>query len=119
MFASCNVLRITLVAAIVAAGLTSTPSQAQWAWKDNNGRVVYSDRPRLRTSSRATSRDSRHASISHPAPPWAAGRRSKSGDAKSSDAKAAPAANAPRLSPNARWISQRQQSAQTVKESVG
>ena len=45
MFDCSHVVRATLVVAIVLAGFTSTPSEAQWAWKDGNGRVVYSDRP--------------------------------------------------------------------------
>jgi hypothetical protein len=32
-------------AALIAALLLSTAAAAQWAWKDENGRVVYSDRP--------------------------------------------------------------------------
>lgn len=32
-------------AALLAAMLISTAAAAQWAWKDENGRVVYSDRP--------------------------------------------------------------------------
>ena len=45
MLAVSSVTRAAVVGAIVLAGLTCTPSQAQWAWKDSNGRVVYSDRP--------------------------------------------------------------------------
>ena len=40
-----NVIRATVTVAVVLAGFTSTPTEAQWAWKDGNGRVVYSDRP--------------------------------------------------------------------------
>jgi hypothetical protein len=40
-----NMIRLTIAAAIVLAGFTSTPSEAQWVWKDGNGRTVYSDRP--------------------------------------------------------------------------
>ena len=98
MLASCNVLRITLVAAILAAGLTSTPSQAQWAWKDNNGRVVYSDRPPP-TDIKATNiiRQPSTQTSANPAP--ASGPlddAAKSADPKSADAKAPPAANAPK-----------------------
>ena len=45
MFANSSLIRITISIAIVLAGFASTPSQAQWAWKDGNGRLVYSDRP--------------------------------------------------------------------------
>ncbi len=45
MFACSHVVRATIVVAIVLAGFIATPSEAQWAWKDGNGRVVYSDRP--------------------------------------------------------------------------
>jgi hypothetical protein len=36
--ASASLLALLLAAAV-------TPAAAQWAWKDENGRVVYSDRP--------------------------------------------------------------------------
>lgn len=45
MFANSSVIRATIAVAIVLAGFSSTPSEAQWAWKDGNGRLVYSDRP--------------------------------------------------------------------------
>lgn len=45
MFVISDVIRATITVAIVLAGFTSTPSEAQWAWKDGNGRLVYSDRP--------------------------------------------------------------------------
>ncbi|MGZ8993902.1 MAG: DUF4124 domain-containing protein [Burkholderiaceae bacterium] len=45
MFANSSVIRATIAVAMVLAGLSSTPSEAQWAWKDGNGRLVYSDRP--------------------------------------------------------------------------
>lgn len=45
MFVISNVIRVTITVAVVVAGFTSTPSEAQWAWKDGNGRLVYSDRP--------------------------------------------------------------------------
>ncbi|HVG04282.1 MAG TPA: DUF4124 domain-containing protein, partial [Burkholderiaceae bacterium] len=45
MFACSHVVRSTVAVAIVLAGFVSMPSEAQWAWKDTNGRVVYSDRP--------------------------------------------------------------------------
>jgi type IV secretory pathway VirB10-like protein len=35
---------LLLALALVATGLAA-PAVAQWAWKDDNGRVVYSDRP--------------------------------------------------------------------------
>jgi hypothetical protein len=34
-----------LTALLVAATSLAAPAAAQWAWKDDNGRVVYSDRP--------------------------------------------------------------------------
>jgi len=38
--------RVMLLAALaLAAAAVSGPATAQWAWKDDNGRVVYSDRP--------------------------------------------------------------------------
>ena len=46
MFIGVNMIRASLTVAIVLAGFVfSTPSEAQWAWKDANGRTVYSDRP--------------------------------------------------------------------------
>ena len=45
MFVISRVIRTTIMVAVVLAGFTSTQSEAQWAWKDTNGRVVYSDRP--------------------------------------------------------------------------
>ena len=30
---------------VLALSLSAVAAQAQWAWKDDNGRVVYSDRP--------------------------------------------------------------------------
>lgn len=45
MFAIPRVIRVTLTVAVVLTGFASTPSEAQWAWKDGNGRLVYSDRP--------------------------------------------------------------------------
>ena len=45
MFAYSHLVRSTIVVAVVLAGFTATPSEAQWAWKDANGRTVYSDRP--------------------------------------------------------------------------
>ena len=38
-----RVLRLALLA--LAATALAGPAAAQWAWKDDNGRVVYSDRP--------------------------------------------------------------------------
>lgn len=35
--------RATLLALLLAAAVS--PAAAQWAWKDDNGRIVYSDRP--------------------------------------------------------------------------
>lgn len=38
--------RVMLLAALaLAAAAIAGPAAAQWAWKDDNGRVVYSDRP--------------------------------------------------------------------------
>jgi hypothetical protein len=38
--------RTVLLAALLAAAASlAAPAAAQWAWKDDNGRVVYSDRP--------------------------------------------------------------------------
>ena len=45
MFAKSSVNRATIMVAIVLVGFASTPSEAQWAWKDGGGRLVYSDRP--------------------------------------------------------------------------
>lgn len=33
------------LAGLLAAVLLALPAAAQWAWRDDNGRVVYSDRP--------------------------------------------------------------------------
>lgn len=45
MFASSSLIRASIVATIVSAGFAFDVAHAQWAWKDTNGRVVYSDRP--------------------------------------------------------------------------
>ena len=45
MFIGVDVVRSTITIAIILAGFVSTPSEAHWAWKDANGRTVYSDRP--------------------------------------------------------------------------
>lgn len=98
MFDSLNVVRATIVAAIVLAGLTSTPSEAQWAWKDTNGRLVYSDRPPPSDVKPASIvRQPNTQVLANPAP--ASGPLDDAGkpaDAKSSDAKTAPAPNAPK-----------------------
>ena len=36
---------VLLAALLLAAASLAAPAAAQWAWKDDNGRVVYSDRP--------------------------------------------------------------------------
>jgi len=38
-------LRAWAIVVAVLTGLAACPAAAQWAWKDDNGRTVYSDRP--------------------------------------------------------------------------
>jgi hypothetical protein len=38
-------VRVGAIVLSVLAGLAASPAAAQWAWKDDNGRTVYSDRP--------------------------------------------------------------------------
>jgi len=97
MFAIPRVIRVTLTVAVVLAGFTSTPSEAQWAWKDGNGRLVYSDRPPPSDIKAANIvRQPSTQALANPAP--ASGPLDDAGkpsDAKNSDAKT-PAPNAPK-----------------------
>ena len=97
MFANSSVIRVTIAVAIVLAGFASTPSEAQWAWKDGNGRLVYSDRPPPSDIKPANVvRQPSTQALANPAP--ASGPLDDSGkpsDAKNSDAKN-PAPNAPK-----------------------
>lgn len=98
MFDGLNVVRVTMVVALVLAGFTSTPSEAQWAWKDANGRLVYSDRPPPSDIKPANIvRQPSTQVLANPAP--ASGPlddAAKPTDAKSSDGKAAPVPNTPK-----------------------
>ncbi len=88
-----NPVRAVIVAAIVLAGFASTPSEAQWAWKDGNGRLVYSDRPPPADIKPASIvRQPNTQVLANPAP--ASGPLDEAG--KPADAKAAPASNAPK-----------------------
>ena len=98
MFANSQLIRATITAAIVLAGFASAPSEAQWSWKDGNGRLVYSDRPPP-SDIKPTQivRQPSTQALANPAP--ASGPLDDSGkpsDAKNSDAKNAPASNAPK-----------------------
>ncbi|HWL74686.1 MAG TPA: DUF4124 domain-containing protein [Burkholderiaceae bacterium] len=96
MFIGVNVVRSTITIALVLAGFASTPCEAQWAWKDGNGRTVYSDRPpppEIKPGSIV--RQPNTQTLANPAP--ASGPlddAAKPADAKGADAKAAP--NAPK-----------------------
>ncbi len=93
MSVSLNLVRATIVVAIVLAGFMSTPSEAQWAWKDGNGRLVYSDRPPPADVKPANIvRQPSTQVLANPAP--ASGPLDDA--AKPADAKAAPAPNAPK-----------------------
>lgn len=97
MFANSSVIRALISAAIVLAGFASAPSEAQWAWKDGNGRLVYSDRPPP-SDIRPTNivRQPNTQTLANPAP--ASGPLDDSGkpaDAKGADAKS-PAPGAPK-----------------------
>jgi hypothetical protein len=98
MFAISRVIRATITVAIVLAGFISSPSEAQWAWKDGNGRLVYSDRPP--PSDIKPTQIVRQPStqvLANPAP--ASGPVDEAGkpsDPKTSDPKSAPAPNAPK-----------------------
>lgn len=98
MFTGNNVIRAAIVVAIVLAGFASTPSEAQWAWKDGNGRLVYSDRPPPSDIKPASIvRQPNAQALANPAP--ASGPlddAAKPSDAKNSDAKNTPASNAPK-----------------------
>lgn len=93
-----NVIRAAIVGGILLAGLTSLPSEAQWAWKDANGRVVYSDRPPPSDVKPANiMRQPGTQTLANPAP--ASGPlddAAKPADAKNSDTKSAPPSNAPK-----------------------
>ena len=96
MFIDVNVVRASVTVAIVLAGFISTPSEAQWAWKDGNGRLVYSDRPPPQDVKPANIvRQPTTQALANPAP--ASGPLDEAGkptDAKGADAKGAP--NAPK-----------------------
>ena len=96
MFIDVNVVRAFVTVAIVLAGFTSTPSEAQWAWKDGNGRLVYSDRPPPQDVKPSNIvRQPNTQVLANPAP--ASGPLDEAGkpaDAKGADAKGAP--NAPK-----------------------
>ena len=93
-----NVIRAAIVMVLVSAGFVSTPSEAQWAWKDGNGRLVYSDRPPPSDIKPANIvRQPGTQTLANPAP--ASGPlddAAKPSDAKNSDAKSAPPSNAPK-----------------------
>ncbi len=98
MFAYAQLIRAIVTVAIVLAGFASTPSEAQWAWKDGNGRLVYSDRPPPSDVKPASVvRKPNTQVLANPAP--ASGPLDDSGkpsEAKNSDTKNAPASNAPK-----------------------
>ena len=98
MFVISDVIRATITVAVVLAGFTSTPSEAQWAWKDGNGRLVYSDRPPPSDIKPAQIvRQPSAPMLATPAPAsGAADDAGKPSDAKNPDAKNAPASNAPK-----------------------
>lgn len=96
MFSGVNAVRATITVAIVLAGFVSTPSEAQWAWKDGNGRVVYSDRPPPSDIKPAQiMRQPSQQLLPNPAPASVATDDGKPSDAKGSDSKT-PAPNAPK-----------------------
>ena len=92
MFAGSNLIRVTIVGAVAFAGFISTPSNAQWAWKDTNGRLVYSDRPPPSDVKAANIvRQPATQATANPAPAaTAADDAAKPADANSSDAKSTP-----------------------------
>jgi Domain of unknown function (DUF4124) len=98
MVANSNVIRAVISAAIVLAGFASMPSEAQWAWKDTNGRLVYSDRPPPSDIKAANIvRQPNTQTLANPAPvSGPLDDAGKPSDAKSSDTKATPAPNAPK-----------------------
>ena len=92
MFAGSNVIRATISLAVVLAGFTCTPSEAQWAWKDPNGRLVYSDRPPPSDVKAASivRQPTTHA-VANPTSSTGQGDdAAKPADGKASDAKSAP-----------------------------
>ena len=94
MSAISRVIRATITVAVVVAGFTSTPSEAQWAWKDGNGRLVYSDRPPPSDVKPASIvRQPTQQMLPNPLV-GSVDDASKPSDAKSPDAKGAP--NAPK-----------------------
>ena len=97
MFASSSVIRAMITVGIALAGFSSTPSEAQWAWKDGNGRRVYSDRPPPQeVKPTQIVRQPSTQVLANPAP--ASGPLDDAGkpsDAKNSDTKSA-APNAPK-----------------------
>ncbi len=98
MLAGSHVIRAAIAIGILLIGVTSTPAEAQWAWKDGNGRLVYSDRPPPSDIKPANIvRQPTTQVLANPAP--ASGPlddAAKAADAKSTDAKTAPAPNAPK-----------------------
>ena len=95
MFIGVNVVRSTITIALVLAGFASTPCEAQWAWKDSNGRTVYSDRPpppEIKPGSIV--RQPSTQTLANPAPASGPLDDAKPSDAKGADGKAAP--NAPK-----------------------
>jgi hypothetical protein len=97
MFVISHVIRATLTIAVVLAGFIPTPSEAQWAWKDGNGRLVYSDRPPPTDIKPAQIvRQPSTQVLANPAPATGAvDDAGKPSDAKNSDTKT-PAPNAPK-----------------------
>ena len=97
MSAISRVIRATITVAVVVAGFTSAPSEAQWAWKDGNGRLVYSDRPPPSDIKAANIvRQPSTQALANPAP--ASGPLDEAGkpsDPKNADTKT-PAPNAPK-----------------------
>lgn len=97
MFASSNMIRTTIAVALVLAGLTSTPSEAQWAWKDGNGRLVYSDRPPPSDIKPASIvRQPNTQALANPAPASGPLDDAAKADGKSAEGKTAPAPDAPK-----------------------
>jgi hypothetical protein len=92
MFAGSTVIRTTIFGAVVLAGFICTPSAAQWAWKDTNGRLVYSDRPPPSDVKPANIvRQPATQATASPAPAaTAADDAAKPADGSSSDAKSPP-----------------------------
>jgi hypothetical protein len=91
MFAGSSVIRATITGIVVLAGFICTPSEAQWAWKDTNGRLVYSDRPPPSDVKAASivRQPTTHA-LASPVSSSGSDDAAKPADSKSSDAKSAP-----------------------------